>query len=185
MSEPGLNNRLRQHSRRAGLMVGLSMALTIALCVGSFVYIYAWADPLTRDFVNASAPEPTRTPTREAAARSEEEEPADEPAPEDEPEEEEPEPTQAPDPTPTPDSFQPTHVISAETPINFRPGPAVASGDPVATLGPGTELQYLNESEPSQDPAQEGNLNWLRFRTADGLEGWIREIDVEPLNAGQ
>ena len=33
MTDSGLSTRLRQQSRRAGLMVGLTMVLTIAICI--------------------------------------------------------------------------------------------------------------------------------------------------------
>ncbi|MDP9368581.1 MAG: hypothetical protein M3Q03_09960, partial [Chloroflexota bacterium] len=62
MTDPGLTNRLRQHSRRAGIMVGLSMALTIAICVGGFTTIYARLAPFTSDFVAANTPVPTERP---------------------------------------------------------------------------------------------------------------------------
>jgi hypothetical protein len=42
-------------------------------------------------------------------------------------------------------------------------------------------LMYLDESTPTEDASGDG-LNegdmWMRFRTEDGQEGWIREIDV-------
>jgi hypothetical protein len=168
-------------------MVGLSMALTIAVCIGGFVWIYAQVEPFTKDFVDAA----TVAPTREASSNDNEdgapveaqtaepdgggsgdEQPADEP-------------TEEPEPTETPDAFQATHIVSSEVTINFRPGPGVNSGEPVGQLLPGTELQYLDETEDSQDPDADGDTSWLRFRTEDGLEGWIRQIDVEPVNAGQ
>lgn len=190
MISPGLDNRLRQHGRRAGLMVGLSMALTIAVCIGGFVWIYAQVEPFTKDFVDAA----TVAPTRESQANNSDEETENEPTAEPENQDaggnsgdEAPpeEPTQEPEPTPTPDSFQATHRVSSEVTINFRPGPGVNSGAPVSTLDPGTDLQYLNETEDSQDPDADGDTSWLRFRTEDGLEGWIRQIDVEPVNPGQ
>src|SRR5947208_664465 len=64
MANPGLDNRLRQHSRRAGFIIGVSMLATIALCVGGFAVIYAKIDPYTRDFVNAATLTPTKAPTK-------------------------------------------------------------------------------------------------------------------------
>jgi hypothetical protein len=194
MTEPGLNNRLRQHARRAGLMVGISMALTIAICIGSFAWIYAQVDPFTRDFVDAATAQPTAEP--ESARSSDEPEEA--PAPTAEPEEPEPEeaaeaeadPTEEPEdaePTATSTRFRASHRIrlDAVQAINLRPGPAVASGEPIGTLPPGTEIQFLNEEQASQDPNADGDTAWLKFRTVDGQEGWIRQIDVEPINPGQ
>lgn len=181
MSAPGLDRRLNQHARRAGLMVGISMALTIAVCIGSFVWIFARVDPLTRDFVNQA----TSPPTRRAAANagdSATEEPTQEPS--DSGNVQEANPTEEPAPTAVASAFEPTHQMIAETPVNLRPGPGVNSGAPISTVNPGAQLQYLNDTELGQDP-DGGDLNWLRFRTEEGLEGWIREVDVQPLNAGQ
>ena len=180
-------------------MVGLSMALTIAVCIGSFVWIYAQVEPVIGDFVDAS----TVVPTTVGQATTDEEEPDE--APTEAPEEEEtPEPeseTEEPDdesnivdptdedidPTEEPDDeFQATHIVSAEVPINLRPGPGVGSGAPVGnSLPPGTELQYLDNTEESQDPGADGDTTWLNFRLEDGREGWIRQIDVDTINAGQ
>lgn len=168
------------------------MALTIAVCIGGFVWIYAQVEPFTKDFVDAA----TVAPTRESASRGvddsgdngdsndgADENPRDnEPTDEDEPEAE---PTEAPEPTQTPDGFQPTHIVTSEVPINFRPGPGVNSGDPLRTIQPGTELQYLGETQASEDPNADGDTAWLQFRDEDGLEGWIRQIDVDPVNSGQ
>ena len=182
MTDPGLSSRLRQHSRRAGLMVGISMALTVAICVGGFATIYAALTPFTADLVPQER-EPTPAPTR-VAARSEDlgaaptsapevaiaaEAPTPTPAPA---------PTEAPAPTPTEEAFRPTHQISAGQSINFRSGPSTA--DPILfALPPLTPLQYLNEDAPTQNPAQDGR-RWMRFRNEDGEEGWVREIDTEP-----
>lgn len=164
-------------------MVGLSMALTIAVCIGSFVWIYAKVDPLTRDFVNQA----TAAPTKKAAASSNSTEAAGAAREEengDGGEIQEADPTEEPEPTATSRRFNATHRVIAETPVNLRPGPGVNSGDPIATVDSGAELQYLNDTELGQDPGG-GELNWLEFRTEDGLEGWIREVDVEPINSGQ
>lgn len=177
MSDPGLTNRLRQRSRRAGLAVGLSMALTIAVCIGSFAWIYAKADPLFADFVGADRTSSTRTPTAAASAPArgsadEEPEPTEEPT-----EEAEPEPTEEPTPAPTetPDVFQATHLTNPNSRVNFRPEPNLNT-EPVALLDPGTPVQALGEEETDGD----GNL-WMRFRTEDGLEGWLREDAFDPI----
>lgn len=187
MSAPGLDKRLNQHARRAGLMVGISMALTIAVCIASFVWIYAKVDPFTRDFIDQA----TAPPTKKAAATSNsnasdvETETSDQQANDNGGNVEKSAPTEEPAPTATSRSFKATHRVSAESAVNLRPGPAVGSGDPITQVEPGSELQYLNDTQPSEDPDADGDLNWLKFRTEDGLEGWIREVDVEPINSGQ
>jgi hypothetical protein len=144
------------------------MALTIAVCIGGFVWIYAKADPLFADFVGADTTS-TRTPTAAASATTRgggAAEPTKEAT-----EEAEPEPTDepTPPPTPTPDVFQATHLTNPNSRVNFRPEPNLDS-EPLALLDPGTPVQALGDQQTDSD----GNL-WMRFRTEDGLEGWLRE----------
>jgi hypothetical protein len=182
MSDPALTNRLRQRSRRAGLAVGLSMALTIAVCVGSFAWIYAEADPFFADLVGSDAKATTgarRTPTaagtasggRGAASVEPTEKPTDEPTVESA----EPTHTQAPRPTSTPGEFRATHITNPNSRVNFRPQPDLNT-DPIAVLDPGTPVQALGDERVDGD----GN-RWLKFRTEDGLEGWLREDAFEPV----
>lgn len=186
MADPGLNNRLRQRSRRAGIMVGLSMAGAIVLLIGAFVWIYTAVDPLTRDFVDAAAVQPTRTvslsaPTAPAATSQ------DQPAPEPTATAASPQQTVdtgAPTVTATSATFAATHTVISAVAINLRPGPSVNSGDPVNQLQPGSRLQYLGETQQSSNPDVDGDLRWLRFRTESGQEGWVREIDVAPITGG-
>ncbi|MCC7025149.1 MAG: hypothetical protein IT338_20115, partial [Thermomicrobiales bacterium] len=42
MTDSGLSTRLRQQSRRAGLMVGITMALAIAICILGSAGLFAW-----------------------------------------------------------------------------------------------------------------------------------------------
>lgn len=188
MTDPGLNQRLKQRSRRSGLMIGLSMALTLMVCVGAFTMIFAQLEPVVSDFVGRGDVEvPTPIPTQPPVAQEETT-----PAPTTPPQ---PEATTAPtavgtgdeaeateEPTADPDEFTPDFQITGDGPVNLRPGPGVASGDAIIALPIGTPLQYLDEEEPTTDPARddlgEGDV-WMRFRTEDGEEGWIREVDVE------
>jgi hypothetical protein len=185
MDQPGLTNRLRQHSRRAGLMVGFSMLLTIALCVGSFVFIYTKVDPLTHDFVDAAGVKPTATAKTVAAANPTKSSSSGGSTSQEQPT---PKPTSTPQPTPKPttasNAFKPDYEINPDSiqSINLRPGPAVASGDPIEKLAPGTQLQYLNQTKPSEDPNADGASSWMEFRTQDGNEGWVRSIDVQKIN---
>lgn len=181
MTDPGLNQRLRQRSRRAGIMIGISMLLTIAVCVGSFSVIYAGLDSFVGDFVSRG--EATNTPPlveTEVAQAAPTEPPAPtEPAeqPTQPPEEETPEPTPTPQDT---DTFTPDYQLDSFGSVNLRSGPGTRF-EIVATITMEQPLQYLNESEPTTDPENddlgEGDL-WMKFRTQDGNEGWIREIDV-------
>ena len=160
----------------------MAMAVTILLCVGGFVVIYAQVDPLTRDFIAAPA---TATPTEEprsndSASNQREDDQSDaEPTPtpeDDEPEEAAPTPTpeETEEPTPTPEEFTPTHVSNPEIAVNFRAGPGT-NFDVITTLAAGTPLRATGEQGTGED-----GLAWLEFETEDGTTGWIREIDSVP-----
>lgn len=167
-------------------MVGLSMALTIAICLGGFAVLYGELDPFTRDFVSADAPEerprPTRIPAgggaQEAAdvggaGESAEDQTAPTPTPG---------PTETPEPTPTPAGFQPSHQLSSPTRVNLREGPGTRF-PVVIVITLDQPLQYLDESQPTENPDADGlapGQLWMKFRTEDGFEGWVREIDVGP-----
>lgn len=159
------------------------MALTIALCVGSFAVIYAKIDPWTRDFVNAATITPTSPPTKTAKSSKTNgsasttndstvgAQPTETPAPD--------QPTDTPvpaeaaaSPTATPGGFTPNYKVSSTMRVNLRSG-ASQNTDIVTTLDSGTELQYLNQSQPDNN----GTI-WLEFSTAAGDQGWIRQIDV-------
>lgn len=173
MSDPGLSNRLRQHSRRSGLAVGLTMALAIALGILASAWLFGRIEPYVSDFTGyeqrtqapavAQASDNGTTPTAEPASVATEA-----PAPT-----AVSQPTVGPVATTTPNGFTETHTSNPDFTVNFRPGPSIDSGDPVATLDPGTPLQYLDEQTTGDD----GSI-WLRMKTQDGLEGWLREVDT-------
>ena len=178
MTDPGLTHRLRQRSRRAGLMIGISMAATIAVCIFSFTVIYASLDGVIGDFVSrgqevAAVRTPTPEPTAPAESGSSEQQPAPTPTPAPT---EAPEPTAAPTPTEDSEAFDPDYQISGAGSVNLRAGPGT-DYEVVTALPLETPLEYLNEDAPTDNPAEDGD-RWMRFRTEDGLEGWIREIDV-------
>ena len=183
VEQTGLDERLRQHARHSGMLIGVSMALVIALTIGAFVWIFFRIDPLLSDFtgrtgaakaspvaVIAASPAP-RVATRPAgpspvgAAASPG---AGQPAV--------PTPTAlaGPSPTATP-GFVPTHeVADFGERVNLRSGPTASSGR-IALLSPGTKLKFLNEQEPS------GDVLWMKFQTERGDVGWVRLIDVRPI----
>jgi hypothetical protein len=168
MSDSGLSTRLRQQSRRAGLMVGITMVLAMAILIFGAAGLFAW---LSRPFSDLI---PVVAPAAEAPVIEAPPEPAEEPAAPTEPAPAiEVEPTEtapaAPTAAPTAEAFEPTHQISANQSVNFRTGPSV--NDPVIiALSPATPLQYLDEDQSSADGEQ-----WMRFRTEDGQEGWVNE----------
>ncbi|HEU0116476.1 MAG TPA: SH3 domain-containing protein, partial [Thermomicrobiales bacterium] len=179
MSEPDLENRLRQHSRRAGLMIGLSMVLTIAICIGSATLIYAALVPVLSDVVPIEAPAPRQNnvavdnppPDGVSAAASE---PTPTPAPAAPIVETAPTAALAPA-TPT-NAFTPDYQINAAESVNFRAGPST-SDQILQALPPATPLQYLNKDAPAANPND--GPRWMKFKIEDGTVGWIRQIDTE------
>jgi hypothetical protein len=160
------------------MMIGLSMALTIAVCVGGFSLIYASLDTFIGDFVSQDVPTavvPTQQLSQVAAAD------APSPAPA------QAQPTQAAVPRPTappvsetpPAAFTPDFQSGGYT-LNLRSEPSSEGGETtiVIVLPPATPLQYLNEEAPTANPAQDGD-RWMRFKTEAGQEGWLRELDTE------
>ncbi|MDP9363862.1 MAG: SH3 domain-containing protein, partial [Chloroflexota bacterium] len=71
--------------------------------------------------------------------------------------------------------FAPTHRVSSRQSVNLRPDPSF-DNPPIVALPPETPLQYLEAERPAQ-----GGTNWLHVLTEDGQEGWIRDVDVEPI----
>ena len=177
MTDSGLSTRLRQQSRRAGLMVGITMVLAIAICIFGAAGLFAWLSRPFSDLIPVVAPaaqvqstaapaEPTGQPPAQGDDQGNQAQAV---------------PTQpsaaAPPVSPAADEFEPTHQIGASQSVNFRAGPSTTDAIIVA-LPPETPLQYLNEDAPTTNPS-DGD-RWLRFRTEAGDEGWIREIDTEP-----
>jgi cytoskeletal protein RodZ len=166
-------------------MVGLTMALTIALCIVGFIWVFIQLEPYVSDFVHRDpssaqeqeAPdEPNNSQARAEPTAEPTEEESDEPPPE------RPDPTNTPKPEPTATSaaFKPDYQITAEESVNLRSGPSTET-EPATTLSPAQPLQYLGETVESDDPARDNldpGQSWMKFRTEDGLEGWVREIDV-------
>jgi SH3 domain-containing protein len=176
MTDSGLSTRLRQQSRRAGLMVGITMVLAIAICIFGAAGLFAWLSRPFSDLIPIVAPaaqvQQAAEPTAPAGQQPAEEGPA---------VQVQAEPTQpaaaAPTNSPAARDFQPTHQISSAQSVNFRTGPSVEDSVIVA-LPPETPLQYLEEDAPTSGP-NEGD-RWMRFRTEDGQEGWVLEILTAP-----
>ncbi|MGH2613693.1 MAG: SH3 domain-containing protein [Thermomicrobiales bacterium] len=168
MSDSGLSTRLRQQSRRAGLMVGITMVLAMAILIFGAAGLFAWLSRPFSDLIPVVAPA-ANAPVVEAPQESAEQPVAtSEPAPVIEVEPTAAAPA-APTVAPNTEAFEPTHQISANQSVNFRTGPATS--DPVIiALSPATALEFLDEDEQGADGAR-----WMRFRTEDGQEGWVRE----------
>jgi hypothetical protein len=159
-------------------MVGVTMLLVMAICIFGAAALYAALSRPFSDLVPNAAPSAPIS-----AASTQNNEPAEEapaPAIETEPTaaavpEVEAAPESEPTVAPSNEDFDPTHQIGAGTSVNFRAGPST-SDSIIVSLPPATPLEYLDEEEPTDNPA-DGD-SWMRFRTEDGQEGWIREIDT-------
>ncbi len=173
MTDPGLTNRLRQHSRRAGIMVGLSMALTIAICVGGFTTIYARLAPFTSDFVAANTPVPTERPRSTQIPATSGDSGGDAPAPTPTAPPPPPTPTPTVAPTPTP-AFEPDLQSNSQLAVNLRQEPGTQANI-VTVLTAQTPLQSLGEEQTGPD-----GETWIRVRTEEGEEGWIWRNSADP-----
>jgi hypothetical protein len=176
MTDSGLSTRLRQQSRRAGLMVGITMVLAIAICIFGAAGLFAWLSRPFSDLIPVVAPA-----AQVQQAAEPDESTGQQPAGADPQIAIQAEPTQPPaaEPTssPTTDDFEPTHQINSAQSVNFRTGPSVEDSVIVA-LPPETPLQYLEEDAPTSGP-NEGE-RWMHFRTEDGQDGWVLEILTAP-----
>ena len=177
MTDSGLSTRLRQQHRRAGLMVGVTMGIVIAICIfGAAVLFAALSQPFSDLIPLAGPAAPVQTPAPGTSGSNSDDQVI---AAAEVPTAAAAEPTVPPNAeataAPETDDFEPTHQIGAAQSVNFRAGPS--TGDSIIeALSPATPLQYLDEDAPTSSPT-DGD-RWMRFRTEDGQEGWIREIDT-------
>lgn len=183
MTDPGLDQRLRQRSRRAGFMIGISMALTIAVCIGGFSVIYAALDDTFGDFLSreVEAPVvPTDVPTREPESQGQQASQAEDPDEEaaEPTDASEPEPTDEPGSTEEAEEFVPDYQTSSDYSVNFRSEPSADGGETtiIVVLPPETPLMFTGEDAPTDNP-QDGDL-WMQFTNEDGETGWVRELDI-------
>lgn len=173
MSDSGLSARLRQQSRRAGLMVGFTMVLAMVILIFGAAGLFAWLSRPFSDLIPMVAPaagiQATAPPTDSEVAIAPTQpviETEGNPAPA--------EPTPPPTAAPEEEAFEPTHQVSANQSVNIRSGPS--TGDPpIIAMSPGTPLQYLDEDGTAPDGER-----WMLFRTEDGQEGWVWEELIVP-----
>lgn len=176
MTDSGLSTRLRHQSRRAGLMVGITMVLAIAICIFGAAGLFAWLSRPFSDLIPVIAPAAVVQSTADPAEPANEQPAVEEPVIEVQPDVQPAAPVEA-TVAATADEFEPTHQIGVGQSVNFRSGPSTT--DPIiVALPPAAPLEYLDEDEPTTNPS-DGD-RWMRFRNENGDEGWIREIDTEP-----
>lgn len=157
-------------------MIGLSMAMTIAVCIVGFTVVYSALDRYTSDFIgqDESTVPPTAAPTappqQQVAANGGDNQQTT--APTAPPASDQP----TAQPTASPSAFTPDYQVGSTGSVNLRSGPGTEY-EAVSTVPYQAPLQYLNETKTSDSP--DANTEWMKFRTEDGDEGWIRKIDVD------
>jgi hypothetical protein len=174
MTDSGLSARLRQQSRRAGLMVGFTMILAMTILIIGAAGLFAWLSRPFSDLIPMVAPAAgiqATTPPADVAVAIVPTQPVIETESETAPIAPTPRPpTEAPEET----EFAPTHQVSANQSVNIRSGPST-NDPPIIAMSPGTPLQYLDEDETAPDGER-----WMLFRTEDGQEGWVWEELIVP-----
>lgn len=188
----GLAERLEQHSRRNGFTLGVAMALCIVIGLTGFIYLYThitilpdFSNKLTTTDVPSS-----RVPSGSSVAGSQ----LITPAATVRPGTPNANATQVANPpaaanstapaggtaatgaraSGTPTAFKANFRIAGGFTINFR-SDARKSSSVVRTLPPGTELQFLNQTQEV-----DGEV-WRKLSDATGTEGWVRDIDLEKI----
>lgn len=194
IANTGLTERLEQHSRRNGYTLGVAMAICILIGLAGFIYLYTHITILP-DFSNklpvtAAA---TRVPAGSAVSGSQFITP---PATVRAGTPNANATSVASIPTATTGNsaagsaiatvtgtrasgtptaaFKPNFRIVGGNTINFRSDASRLSGV-VRTLPPGTELQFLNQTQDV-----DGEV-WRKLRDESGAEGWVRDIDLEKI----
>ncbi len=152
------------------MLVGLSMAVAIGICIIGFIWIYVRVGPIFSDFIPAkslaitpvtsllgdAATPGSGTPVAGIALTS-------------------PTPTRLPTVVASPTAvWEATHKIIAGETVNFRAGPSTVS-DIVDVLQPGTELKFVGQQQKTS------GVTWMQFQLNDGTEGWVRTVDVDPI----
>lgn len=193
ISNTGLAERLEQHSRRNGFTLGVAMAICIVIGLAGFIYLYTHISILP-DFSNkltvTDVPS-SRVPSGSSVAGSQ----GITPAATVRPGTPNANATQVANPptaatnstalaggtagigaraSGTPTAFKANFRIAGGFTINFR-SDASKSSSVVKTLPPGTELQFVNQTQEV-----DGEV-WRKLRDQQGAEGWVRDIDLEKI----
>lgn len=191
----GLTERLEQHSRRNGFTLGVAMAACILIGLAGFIYLYTHITilpdfanklnvtaPVTArvpsgssvsgsQFITPAATIPPGTPNANATAAASISGTAGSPGTSSAGGSATTTGTRTASTTTT---FNPDFRIAGGFTINFR-SDASTSSPIVKTLRPGTELQFLNQTQEVSGEV------WRKLRDASGAEGWVRDIDLEKI----
>jgi hypothetical protein len=154
------------------MMIGVSMAAAIIICISAFIWLYVQLGPLLSDFIPQEPREEPATIGMPTTSLTPVERAIDDFTLAEIP----PEPLATPtedesDDDGDNDEWVPTHQLRDGPNVNFRSGPNTIS-EPHGSLAPGTPLLFLNDEEPAS------GVTWMFFEIEDGTQGWIRDIDV-------
>jgi hypothetical protein len=151
------------------MLVGITMALTIIVCLLAFIWIYTKLGPLLSDFI-PHPPAATATPSAKPSA------PASSAPASSGSQSTAPAASASQSPESQDSAWKPTHQITGAEDINFR-ADATSSSNSLGVLAPGTKLKFLG------DQVQTNGETWMHFETQQGTKGWVRSIDVTAANA--
>lgn len=178
------------------MMIGVSMAAAMIICIAAFIWLYVQVGPVLSDFIPeetaeeepetiglaGSEPSPS-TGTDDLSLAEIPPEPlataeADDESDDDDSESDEAIDEDDEDDAEADDEFTPTHQLRDGPNVNFRSGPNTIS-EPHGSLAPGTPLMFLGEEEPAS------GVVWMSFEIEDGTQGWIRDVDVIEIDADE
>jgi hypothetical protein len=182
------------------MMIGVSMAAAMIICIAAFIWLYVQIGPLLSDFIPQETPEEPETigigtfpeVTREPGEVDDFSLAEIPPAPLSTPESEDDDADDSDDTTDDDvaedddaddsddadddddveeEEWVATHRLRDGPNVNFRSGPNTIS-EPHGSLAPGTPLLFLGDEEPAS------GVVWMSFELEDGTQGWIRDVDV-------
>ena len=170
------------------MMIGVSMAAAMIICIAAFIWLYVQVGPVLSDFIpEETAEEEPETigivGTDDTSATGADDfslaeippEPLATPTDDDEPEDtddaDDADDAVDDEDDANDDEFAATHQLRDGPNVNFRSGPNTMS-EPHGSLPPGTPLMFLGEEEPAS------GVVWMSFEIEDGTQGWIRDVDV-------
>jgi hypothetical protein len=173
------------------MMIGVSMAAAMIICIAAFIWLYVQIGPLLSDFIpqeTVEEPETIGIGTFPVATRDPEEvddftlaeippeplitpEPDDDEVVDDDDDADDSDDATADDEDIEEDEWVATHQLRDGPNVNFRSGPNTIS-EPHGSLAPGTPLLFLGDEEPAS------GVVWMSFELPDGTQGWIRDVDI-------
>jgi hypothetical protein len=166
------------------MMIGVSMAAAMIICIAAFIWLYIQVGPLLSDFIPQETAEEPETigigtfgqstqdsravddfslaeiPPEPLATPADDDEEADDVASDDDADDA----VDDDDEVEEEEAWEPTHQLRDGPNVNFRSGPNTIS-EPHGSLAPGTPLLFLGDEEPASGAV------WMSFEVEDGTQG--------------